>query len=613
MNKERYYKMQSADDVKSLSFEELKDLATTLRHDIIQHTSENGGHIGASLCCVELILGMHKVFTTPKDSFVFDVGHQAYAHKMLTGRRFQFYKLRKENGISGFTNRSESEHDAFGAGHASTSISAALGILEGKKQNKDDGHVVAFIGDGSLTGGLAFEGLNHAGDLKRNLIVIFNDNKISIDPNTGALKDSMNADSEHAKNYFNTLGFDYWGPQDGHDLDVITSTLEKAKAHNKPVVLHFLTNKGLGYSPAVKDRVRFHGCGPFDLESGAAIPSSNPNQKFQDIFADTLIEMASRDKAIVAITAAMPSGTSLKKFKTVHPDRFYDVGIAEGHAAEFGAGLATQGLKPFVCIYSTFLQRAYDQLIHDIALQNLPVRICMDRGGVVGDDGATHQGVFDYAYMRCIPNFVVMSPKDESELQRMMETMRGHNSGPISVRFPRGQALGVALPKDIKPIPIGESEFVYGNLKGDVLILAIGDPVNTAVEAAKVLEATHETSVSVVNLRFVKPLDTKRILELAPHFRAIVTVEEGTVVGGVGSGILELLHEHNILKPVVRVGVPDQFLEHASQDRQREFCGLDVNGITQAALEAIRKGQTQMGYEKITPIRGRTGNSDIAS
>lgn len=611
MNNERYYKMQSPADVKSLSFDELKNLAATLRHDIIQHTSENGGHIGASLCCIELILGMHKVFTTPKDAFVFDVGHQAYAHKMLTGRRFQFYKLRKENGISGFTNRAESEHDAFGAGHASTSISAALGILEGKKQNGDDGHVVAFIGDGSLTGGLAFEGLNHAGDIKRNLIVIFNDNQISIDPNTGALKDSINANSQNAKNYFNILGLDYWGPFDGHNLEIISETLQKAKQQTSPVVLHFLTDKGRGYAPATKDKVRFHGCGPFDLETGTAKPSSNPNQKFQDIFAETLIEMASHDKSIVAITAAMPSGTSLKKFKTVHPDRFYDVGIAEGHAAEFGAGLATQGLKPFVCIYSTFLQRAYDQLIHDIALQNLPVRICMDRGGVVGDDGATHQGVFDYAYMRCIPNFVVMSPKDEAELQRMMETMRQHSSGPISVRFPRGQALGVALPKDLKPIPIGESEFVYGNLTGDVLILAIGDPVNTAVEAAKVLETDHEISASVVNLRFAKPLDTKRILELAPHFTAILTVEEGTIIGGVGSGILELLHEHNILKPVVRVGVADQFLEHASQDRQRELNGLDVNGLTQAALEAMRKGQVNVGFEKITPIRKRAGASDL--
>lgn len=606
MNK-KFFNIQTPEAVKELDLKGLEALASTLRQDIIQHTSVNGGHIGASLCCVELILGLHKVFESPKDNFIFDVGHQAYAHKMVTGRRFQFYKLRKENGISGFTNRSESEHDIFGAGHASTSISAALGILEGKKQKNDNSFVVAMIGDGSLTGGLAFEGLNHAGDLKKNLIVIINDNGMSIDPNTGALKDVMAKDISKTQSYFETLGFEYSGLLDGHDLKSIIENLEKAKNAKGPVILHFRTQKGKGYMPAEKDRIRFHGCGAFDLETGTAKASSNPNKKYQDIFAETLIELASQDEDIVAITAAMPSGTSLKKFQKVHPDRFYDVGIAEAHAAEFGAGLATQGIKPFVSIYSTFLQRAYDQLIHDIALQNLPVRICMDRGGLVGDDGATHQGIFDYAYLRCIPNFVVMAPKDEAELQHMMETMRQHNTGPISVRFPRGQAIGIALPKQLKPIPIGESEFLYGNLNGDVLILAIGTPVNDAVAAAKTLETEHDLKASVVNLRFAKPLDEKRILELAPHFSTIITVEEGVVQGGVGSAILELLQDNNILKPVTRLGVPDQFLEHASQNRQREICGIDKAGIVKASVESIENSENwKHQSEKVTQLtRGR--------
>lgn len=584
-----YFSIQTPKDLKALPQEKLSGLADSLRQDIIHHTSVNGGHIGASLSCVDLIVGMHRVFDTPCDSFVFDVGHQAYAHKMLTGRRHQFNKIRKEGGPSGFTNRFESDHDAFGAGHASTSISAAMGILEGKKRTGNKTHVVAMIGDGALTGGLSFEGLNTTGELARNLIIIFNDNGISIDPNVGALKDSFNLCHTNAEKYFQILGIDYWGPFDGHNLDEIIATLGRAKLYNHPLVLHFKTQKGYGYSPALGDQTRFHGCGPFKVECGTAITDAIPLSKYQDIFAEALIKMAERDNKIVAITAAMPSGTSLKKFGQAHPDRLYDVGIAEAHAALFGAGLATQGIKPFVCIYSTFLQRAYDQLIHDIGIQNLPVRVVMDRGGLVGDDGATHQGVFDFAYLMCLPGFVVMAPKDEVELVHMLETMRRHDTGPITVRYPRGDSFGQKLPKHPHPIPIGKAELLYGDSKGDLLMLAIGQPVQDCMKAARQLEAQEKLNVTVVNLRFAKPLDAALISALAPHFKALVTVEEGAVQGGVGSAVLQTLCENIILKPVKILGIPDRYIEHASQAKQRQICGIDVKSIFNAALDILEK------------------------
>lgn len=606
MNENKLYQIHTPEELKALPIKELPELADTLRADIIQHTSVNGGHIGASLSCVDFIVAMHKVFHTPRDSFIFDVGHQAYAHKMLTGRRFQFYKLRKENGPSGFTNRFESEHDVFGAGHASTSISAAIGVLEGKRQSGDPSHVIAVIGDGALTGGLSFEGLNHAGEMGSNLIVVFNDNGISIDPNVGALKDAFEADAGNVQSYFELLGLDYWGPQNGHDIPELIATFTKAKTHDRPLVIHLKTEKGHTYAPAIKDKVRFHGCGPFDVETGAAIVSPESKPKFQDIFAETLIELAEHDPSILAITAAMPSGTSLKKFQKVYPERFYDVGIAEGHAALFGAGLATQKTKPFVCIYSTFLQRGYDQLIHDIALQNLPVRVCMDRGGLVGDDGATHQGVFDYAYLRCVPNFVIMAPKDEAEMQHMLETMRVYDTGPISLRFPRGEVRGVSLSKDLLPIPIGTAEHLYGDTRGDVLMLAIGEPVYDAVSAAKNLEEHHGLKASVVNLRFAKPLDEKLILKLCPHFKAILTVEEGAVSGGVGSAILELMAKNLIAVPTRLIGVPDRFMEHASQKRQRQICNLDVDGLVSEAVDLLQKiGARHTSESNVTPLRAR--------
>ncbi len=584
MNK-RISQIQSAEELKTLTLAELQELSASLREDIIQSTSLNGGHIGASLCCVEFIIALHKVFTTPKDHFVFDVGHQAYAHKMLTHRRFQFDTLRKEKGISGFTNRAESAHDAFGAGHASTSISSAIGILEGKKLNKDESHVVAIVGDGALTGGLTLEGLNNVGALKRNLIIVLNDNRMSIDPNVGALKNSFESDSEAAKKYFELLGVRYWGPYDGDHIEELIETFSKAKMLNEPVVIHLLTEKGRGYEPAIQDKIRFHGCGPFETNSGKALPSSDTKKKYQDLFSESLIEIAHRDERIVAITAAMPSGTSLNKFQKVHPQRFYDVGLAEAHGVEFGAGLATQGIKPFVCIYSTFMQRAYDQLIHDVGLQNLPVRLCLDRAGLVGDDGATHQGVFDYAYLRSIPNFVIMAPKDEAELQNMLETMRLHNAGPSSLRFPRGTIRGVELPHKPQAIRLGEAELLYGSDSGEVLICAIGEAVYDAVNAAKTLLEHHNIQASVVNLRFVKPLDEKLLLELIPNFENIITVEEGTVKGGVGSAILELMAENTLLKPTKILGVPDTFIEHASQKRQRELVGIDSPSIVKVALE----------------------------
>ena len=595
------YQIQTPEEVKALPIDLLPELARTLKDDIIQHTSVNGGHVAPSLGCVDMIVALHRVFETPKDALVFDVGHQAYAHKMLTGRRFQFYKIRKENGVSGFTKRDESVHDVFGAGHASTAVSAALGILEGKKLSNDFHHAVAIVGDGALTGGLSFEGLNHLGELKSNLIVIINDNRISIDANVGGLKNTFEAG--RARDFFNALSLDYWGPFDGHNIRKMIEVFQKAKQHTKPLVIHLLTKKGQSYLPAEQDPVRFHGCGPFDAQTGHPAGQGD-KKKFQDLFSETLTELATRDEKIVAITAAMASGTSLDKFQKVHPDRFYDVGLAESHAVTFAAGLATQGLKPFVCIYSTFMQRAYDQLIHDVALQNLPVRICMDRAGLVGDDGATHQGVFDLAFLRSIPNFVVMAPKDEVELQHMLETARGYNQGPISLRFPRGEVLGLPLPKELKSIPIGRAEHLYGDIKGDVLICAIGTPVHSAVEAAKILETDHSINASVLNLRFAKPLDEEMILDFASQFKAIITVEEGVVAGGVGEAVLDVLSKNGIRKPAQILGVPDQFISHAGQEGQRVECGVDVSSLVEAAIrlqhegaEAIGRGKKSLGHK----------------
>lgn len=587
--KKNYNIIQTPQEVKRLSNAELVELSASLKNDIVQHTSVNGGHIGASLCCVDMIVALHKVFHTPEDAFIFDVGHQAYAHKMLTERRFKFYKLRKENGISGFTNRTESIHDGFGAGHASTSISAALGMLEGKKRNGDDGYVIAVIGDGALTGGLSFEGLNHAGELARNLIIIFNDNKISIDANVGALRHSFEKIKGGAKAYFNLLGIDYRGPFDGHHIPKLVEIFRTAKGFKHPILIHLNTIKGHSYLPAEKDKIRFHGCGPFDVETGNAIVSVESKKKYQELFAETLTELATKDDRIVAITAAMPTGTSLNKFKKVHPDKFYDVGLAEQHAVEFAAGLATQGSKPFVCIYSTFLQRSYDQLIHDIGLQNLPVRVCMDRGGLVGDDGATHQGVFDYAFLRTIPNYVVMAPKDDAELQHMMETARLYDQGPISIRFPRGEVKGATLPVKLKSIPIGKAEHIYGDTSGDVLICAIGTTVDPSIEAAKELEHEYKMDTSVINLRFAKPLDEEMILDFARQFKAVVTVEEGIVCGGVGSAILELFSREMILTPTRVLGVPDRFIEHASQERQREICGINFDSIVKESVDLMSR------------------------
>lgn len=584
---ERYFEIQTPEQLKALTTLELMELADSIRQDIIQSTSINGGHIGASLCCVDMIVAMHKVFTTPDDSFIFDVGHQAYAHKMLTGRRKGFAKIRKENGPSGFTNRMESEHDVFGAGHASTSISAALGILEAKRRAQKNGKVVAVIGDGALTGGLSYEGLNHTGDLKKDLIIVLNDNQMSIDPNVGALKDSFNHDPENAKNFFNLLGIDYWGPFQGHDVEKLNFIFEEAKKHTKPVVIHLLTQKGYGYPPAEEDKIRFHGCGPFALENGDAVKKENAKAKYQDLFAESMIRMADKDSSVVAITAAMPSGTSLKKFAKAHPENFYDVGIAEGHGVLFGAGLATDTTtKPFVSIYSTFLQRGYDQLIHDVALQNLPVRVCMDRAGLVGDDGATHHGIFDFAYMRSLPNFVVMAPKDEQEMQSMLETMRLYEKGPISIRFPRGEAKGLQLSDSPSPILIGQSEVCYGRQdRGDILLCAIGEPVNEAIQAAKKLEEDFALDVTVVNLRFAKPLDEKMLKSLIPNFRVVMTVEEGVAKGGVGSAVLEFMSEQGLLKPAKVLGIPDYFIEHASQAKQRAVCGIDANSIYETGIK----------------------------
>jgi 1-deoxy-D-xylulose-5-phosphate synthase len=610
--------IQSPADLKHLATDQLLDLAEELRAFLLATVSETGGHLGSNLGAVELTLALHYCFTTPQDKIVWDVGHQAYIHKILTGRRDRFATQRQYKGISGFPKRSESEHDAFGVGHASTSISAGLGMAVANDLDKKKNNVIAVIGDGSLTGGIAFEGLNQAGHLKKNFIVVLNDNEMSISKNVGAfsafvsrkmttrhfreLKREMKSlltsipafgkdilkFARRAENslksfltpgaLFEALGFDYIGPIDGHDLPALIEVFNNAREFDGPLLIHVMTTKGKGYLPAEETPDKFHGVGAFDLSTGKA-PAKASSLSYTEVFGRTLVDLAKEDPKVVAITAAMPDGTGLNFFADEFPERFFDVGIAEQHGICFAAGLAADGFKPVAAIYSSFMQRAYDQVFHDICLQNLPVVIAMDRAGLVGDDGPTHHGVFDLSFLRHLPGLTFMAPKDENELRHMLKTALELN-GPVALRYPRGAGYGVPLDKEIQSLPIGKGELLRDG--ADLTIVAIGSTVMPAFKAAEQL-AGQGINAGVINARFIKPLDADLILGQARVTGRIITVEENVLQGGFGSAVLELLHDNGMSQvKVKRIGIPDHYIEQGSQAQLRKDVGIDAEGIATA-------------------------------
>ena len=572
-------RIDSPADLKSLNLNELKALAKEMREYLLSVLSEHPGHFAPNLGTIELAIALHYVFDTPHDKVIWDIGHQAYPHKLLTGRHDRFPTLRQYGGISGFLSRAESEYDVFGAGHSSTSLAAALGVATARDVNNEDYKVVAVVGDGGLTGGLAFEGLNAIGDFKKDIIVVLNDNQMSISETVGAFskyfnrivtsptynvlrdraKELINLISPEAKQVaskieaalkpgtlFEEFGFRYFGPIDGHNLETLLEMLERVKDMHEPIFVHAVTKKGKGYRPAEADPVSFYSVsGKFDLETGKSLGSKSRNPKYTDVFSSTLIKLASDDSRIVGITAAMPTGTGLEKFQEVFPKRFFDVGLAEQCAVTFAAGLATQDVKPVVAIYSTFLQRGYDQVVHDVCVQNLPVIFALDRAGLVGADGPTHHGVFDFAYLRHLPNIVVMAPKDEDELQHMVITAVEYEKGPIALRYPRGTGVGVPMANQPQPIPIGKAEILRNG--DNLLILAIGNRVHPALEAADAMEDSG-ISATVVNARFVRPLDEGLILPLADRIGKVITVEDGVLMGGFGSAILEMFADNGLTK-----------------------------------------------------------------
>ncbi|MBW2568595.1 MAG: 1-deoxy-D-xylulose-5-phosphate synthase [Deltaproteobacteria bacterium] len=617
-------KINSPADLKRVARSDLPVLASEIRKIIVDVVSKNGGHLASSLGAVELAIAIHYVFNAPDDKIVWDVGHQSYAHKLLTGRRKRFHTLRKLNGISGFTRMSESPYDAFSTGHSSTSISAGLGIACAKRLNKDSSNVVAVIGDGSMTAGLAYEGMNQAGDIHKNLIVILNDNDMSIARNVGALSSRLSRTfsakylqdlrkelgvflksvpkfgediyhfAKRSKESFKTFitpgilfeafNFEYFGPIDGHKLDHLIDILNNIKDIDKPVLLHVTTKKGKGYPPAEKNPVYFHGVGSFDVKTGNCSSSEKSIPTYTEIFGNAMVKLAKEDRKIIAVTAAMPEGTGLTKFAGAYPDRFFDVGIAEQHGITFAAGIATEGFKPVVAIYSTFLQRAYDQIIHDVCLEALPVTFAIDRGGIVGEDGPTHHGLFDFSYLRSLPNMVVMAPKDENELCRMLTTAVSHN-GPISFRYPRGTGRGVKIDDIFTPIPIGKGEVLKEG--DDILILAIGRTVCEALSAHKML-AEQGIFATIVNCRFVKPLDTDLICTLTKKIPRLITIEENVRQGGFGSAVLECLNDKDITGfSFERIGIPDIFVEHGPQDFLRAKYGIDASAIVNAAKKLL--------------------------
>jgi 1-deoxy-D-xylulose-5-phosphate synthase len=599
-------KVNLPSDLRQLSEGELISLSHELREFLISSVSKSGGHLSAGLGTVELTIALHYVFDTPNDKLIWDVGHQAYPHKILTGRKDRISTIRKKNGITPFVTRTESEYDAFGVGHSSTSISAALGMAIAAAINNDEKRTIAIIGDGGITGGMAFEALNHAGALDANLLVILNDNDMSISPNVGAMKNYLakilsgkfyttvkkgskkvmsnmpsvwelaRRTEEHVKGMiipgtlFEELGFNYIGPIDGHDLPTLIQTLSNLKDLQGPQFLHVVTQKGKGYSPAEADPVGYHGVSTFDPDRENLPKKAPSSPTYTEVFGQWLCDIANDNDKIVGITPAMREGSGLVQFEQEHPDRYFDVGIAEQHAVTLAAGMACEGLKPIVAIYSTFLQRGYDQLIHDVALQNLPVLFAIDRAGLVGPDGPTHSGSYDFSYLRCLPNMVIMAPADENECRQMLTTGI-HYDGPVAVRYPRGKGPGVAISDTLECIEIGQAIKVREGK--DIALLAFGSTVTSAIKVAEELNAT------VINMRFVKPLDGKMIKEIASTHGTLFTLEDNVVKGGAGSGVNEFINQYSINVNVFNIGLPDLNLEHGSREELLEEAGLDVVGI----------------------------------
>jgi len=628
MSEERYPyldRVNSPRDLKKLSMAELKSLCADIRKFLIEVVSQTGGHLGAGLGSVELAVACHYVFDTPFDKLVWDVGHQAYPHKILTGRKHLLHTIRQYKGLSGFLRRAESEYDTFGAGHASTGISAALGMVAARELTHQGYKVVAIVGDGAMTGGLAYEGMNNAGLMKKDMVVILNDNNMSIAPNVWAISNyftqliahpSYNRFKSHIYDLtgkldalgdrirgvasrveegikviitpgmlFEALGFRYFGPVNGHNVLKLIHLLQDVKNYPGPILVHAITQKGKGYKPAEDDVQRLHGVTPFDKVTGVAHKKADGPPSYTSVFGKALVELARKDPYVIGITAAMPDGTGLDYLQKEIPDRFYDVGIAEQHGVTFAAGLATQGCKPVVAIYSTFLQRAFDQIIHDVAVQNLHVVFVLDRAGLVGADGPTHHGAFDLAYLRLIPGMVIMSPKDESELRDMVYTALEYNGGPVAIRYPRGNGLGVPMKPGFESLPLGKAEILRPG--HDIAILAIGSMVANSMKAAELL-ATEGISAEVVNMRFVKPLDGELLSDIAARFSVVLTVEDNVVRGGFGSAILEYFSSHTFGKPRVFLhGIPDRFIEHGMPAELSRELQLDAQGIASVARNSL--------------------------
>jgi len=641
--------INSPADLKRIAPEQFPALCQEIREQIISVVSSVGGHLASNLGVVELTVALHYLLDTPKDKIVWDTSNQAYTHKLLTGRREQFHTLRQWGGLSGFCKREESVYDTFNAGHAGTGVSAAFGMVEARDQKGERYKVVCVVGDGAMTAGMTLEGMHHAGGSKRDFLVILNDNQMSISKNVGAISAYLNRTftgefytkiKEEARHLlcaiphigpdvqrmahraeelakgmilpgllFEELGFQYVGPIDGHNFEHLLPILDHALKLKGPVLLHVITKKGLGYAPAEKNPVWFHACPPFVRETGE--PAKKPSRPSYTAHAiSALIKLARQDRRIVAITAAMCEGTGLAAFEKEFPDRLYDVGIAEQHAVTFAAGLAVQGIRPVVCIYATFLQRAYDQVVHDVATQNLPVAFLIDRGGLVAEDGTTHHGAFDYAYLRHVPNMVVMAPKDENELQHMVKTALSYD-GPIAVRYPRGICLGVPMDPEMTALPIGKAELLRDGT--DLAIVAVGVTVWQAVAAAERLEQ-EGISTAVINARFVKPLDHELIGRVARHVRCVVTVEEGAKMGGFGSAVLESLSDQHITHVSTKlIGLPDWFIEQGPQDLLREKYGLTADGIYQEAKALWRKVMAGLDAQSVGGDRRRTGQAPRAA
>jgi 1-deoxy-D-xylulose-5-phosphate synthase len=616
-----------------LSIRQLQEIAKQIRDKHLQTVAASGGHLGPGLGVVELTLGLYQTLDLDRDKVIWDVGHQAYPHKLITGRYHDFHTLRQKDGVAGYLKRCESKFDHFGAGHASTSISAALGMALARDMKGEKFKVAAVIGDGALTGGMALEAINHAGHLpKTNLLVVLNDNEMSISPNVGAIPRYLNkmrlsppvqfiADNieEQLKHIpfvgdelervtegmkrlamsklgavFEELGFTYMGPVDGHNLEELITTFQQAHQIPGPVLVHVATVKGKGYEVAEKDQVGYHAQNPFNLATGKAIPSNKPKPPaYSKVFSHTLVKLAEQNPKIVGITAAMATGTGLDKLQAKLPHQYIDVGIAEQHAVTLAAGLACEGMRPVASIYSTFLQRAYDQIIHDVCIQNLPVFFCLDRAGIVGADGPTHQGMYDIAYLRCIPNMVLMAPKDEAELQRMVVTGVEYTGGPIAMRFPRGNGYGVPLMEEgWEPLEIGKGEILRQG--DDLLIVGYGTMVGSGMQVAQIL-SEHGIEATVINARFVKPLDIDLIIPLAEKIGRVVTLEEGCLMGGFGSAVAEALLDANVVIPVKRIGIPDELVDHATPEESKVSLGLTSEQIVNDILQAVFKKEVDLG------------------